>query len=199
MNQPLSEVPIRELLLDHALTLFSQRGYTGTGVREIVAAAGVKQPTLYYYFKDKTGLFQALIERYYGEPQASLEARLKSIDSTWDRLRLMVRSSFEYCVQDPRIPRLMFQTYFGPRTGEIDGVLDRHSDQRFSIVRDTMKRGVKRKELKASDPEFLAFSFCCLMDQSINLFCRRVNPGEFLTKELADSLVELFAKGAQRG
>lgn len=198
MSQSLSENPIRQSLLDNALTLFSQRGYSGTGIREIVSAAGVKQPTLYYYFKDKTGLFQALIERYYGEPQAILEASLTSIDSTWERLRLMVRSSFEYCVQDPRIPRLMFQTYFGPRSGEIDGVLDRYSNQRFAIVRDTMKRGIKRKELKSADPEFLAFSFCCLMDQSINLFCRRADPGEFLTQELADSLVELFAKGAQR-
>ena len=36
-------------------------GFDATSVREIVEAAGVAKPTLYYYFGSKEGLAQALL------------------------------------------------------------------------------------------------------------------------------------------
>ena len=74
-----SAVSTRESLLDQALTLFSQHGYSATGVRDIIQAAGVTQPTLYYHFADKRALFNALIDRYYGESQRQLEQILKTV------------------------------------------------------------------------------------------------------------------------
>src|SRR5215471_7252303 len=44
-----------------AARLFAARGYDATSVREIVEAAGVAKPTLYYYFKSKEGLASALL------------------------------------------------------------------------------------------------------------------------------------------
>ena len=43
--------------------LFANRGYDAwaTSVREIVEAAGVAKPTLYYHFQSKEGLAQALL------------------------------------------------------------------------------------------------------------------------------------------
>ncbi len=67
----------RERLLDAALTLFSQRGYAATGIRDILQTAGVTQPTLYHHFADKASLLQTLIERHYGESQQQLERSLQ--------------------------------------------------------------------------------------------------------------------------
>src|SRR3954469_18111690 len=44
-----------------AARLFAARGYDATPVREIVEAAGVTKPTLYYHFGSKEGLAQALL------------------------------------------------------------------------------------------------------------------------------------------
>src|SRR3954454_15200663 len=46
-----------------AAGLFARQGYDATSVREIVAAAGVTKPTLYYHFGSKEGLAQALLHR----------------------------------------------------------------------------------------------------------------------------------------
>jgi AcrR family transcriptional regulator len=186
----------RDQLLDHALTLFSERGYAATGIRDITEAAGVTQPTLYYHFADKQTLFCALIERYYGESQQQLEEIVESQDECVTRLRLFAANSFESSCQDPRIPRLMFQTCFGPRIPEIDGVLDNLTQRRFGLVVRIMKEGMTDGTLKASDAEFLALSFCCLIDQPINLFSRRAQPRRYLTRKLADSLLSLFLDGA---
>jgi TetR/AcrR family transcriptional regulator len=48
------------LLRAHATRLFGLRGYGSTSVREIVEAAGVTKPTLYYYYGSKEGLFIAI-------------------------------------------------------------------------------------------------------------------------------------------
>ena len=52
----------RKTIMQCALNLFSDKGYDSVGVQEIVTAAGITKPTLYYYFKSKHGLLEALIQ-----------------------------------------------------------------------------------------------------------------------------------------
>ncbi len=90
----------------------------------------------------------------------------------------------------------MFQTHYGPRVPEIDGILDALTSRRFRLVTRVMRDGIDHGDLRPSDPEFLALSFCCLMDQPINVFSSRPKPGHYLTTELADALVTQFLHGA---
>ena len=50
----------RQHILEVALRLFADRGYAATSVQDIVDEARVAKPMLYYYFKNKAGLYQAL-------------------------------------------------------------------------------------------------------------------------------------------
>lgn len=186
----------RERLLDAALTLFSQRGYAATGIRDILQTAGVTQPTLYHHFADKASLLQTLIERHYGESQQQLEEIIAGEASTAGKLFAFVTSSFQHCAADPRVPRLMFQTYFGPTVPEIDGILDKLTEKRFRLVVGIMEKGMRSGELAASNAEFLALAFCSMVDQPLNLFSRKSRPKRYLTPELAHSIVRLFLSGA---
>lgn len=51
-----------EQILQGAMQEFLARGYAGTSMEKVAAAAGVSKPTVYSYFKDKEVLFQFLIE-----------------------------------------------------------------------------------------------------------------------------------------
>jgi AcrR family transcriptional regulator len=51
-------------LLEAALTLFSERGYRGTSVRDITRAAGVTEAVLYHYFANKADLWAAVLATY---------------------------------------------------------------------------------------------------------------------------------------
>ena len=48
----------RETILAGALDLFADRGYSGVGVEELAASAGVTKPTLYHYFGNKQGVLK---------------------------------------------------------------------------------------------------------------------------------------------
>lgn len=58
-----------------AVELFSRKGYDGTPVREIVEAAGVTKPVLYYYFKSKDNLLATIV----GEAMDGFHDRLRQV------------------------------------------------------------------------------------------------------------------------
>lgn len=53
---------VRRRLLDAAQRLFGAQGYAGVGVRAIAEEAGVNPAMIHYYFGDKQGLYQAVLE-----------------------------------------------------------------------------------------------------------------------------------------
>ncbi len=186
----------RDKLLEHALRLFADRGYAATSIRDIIEAAEVTQPTLYYYFSNKQSLFTTLVEQHYAASQDLLTQELESAAGCVAKLSLLLNASFVHCSRNPLAARLMFQTYFGPRIAEIERVLERVTKQRFAMVVDIMKEGLVTGQLRQSDPDFLALGFCCLMDQTLNLLSRKKRPQKSLTRKLADSLLHLFLYGA---
>lgn len=64
MTRMLPEDERREQLLNAAAKVFSEKGFAGAKVADIVAAAGVAQGTFYLYFHSKSESFEALIRRF---------------------------------------------------------------------------------------------------------------------------------------
>ena len=48
-------------ILDAALKVFADQGYSGTTMEAVAAEAGLSKPTLYQYFDSKDALFQAMM------------------------------------------------------------------------------------------------------------------------------------------
>ncbi len=191
-----SSTDMAEHLLDCALTVFAERGYDATSVRDILRAAGVTQPTLYYYFPSKQALFLQLSARHGSETLERLRAALAPRTSCEARLRVVAEASFVACGHDPRIPRLLFQTTFGPRIPGISAVLDELAARRFALVRAIIQEGCESGELAPSSVDGLTLAFCCLLDQHLNVLVRQPHPAQLLSPELAGWLVTLFLRGA---
>jgi TetR/AcrR family transcriptional regulator, mexJK operon transcriptional repressor len=51
----------RQRILDGALRVFSEAGFSGATMDDVAAAAGLSKPTLYQYFTSKDALFQAMM------------------------------------------------------------------------------------------------------------------------------------------
>jgi AcrR family transcriptional regulator len=54
----------RNEILDAADKLFGQKGFDGTSTNDILEKVGIARGTLYYHFKSKEDIVDALIERY---------------------------------------------------------------------------------------------------------------------------------------
>src|SRR5947199_9701479 len=54
----------RTQILDAALDVMSEHGFRGASIKRIAHHAGLKSPALiYWYFKDKQALFEAMLEQ----------------------------------------------------------------------------------------------------------------------------------------
>ena len=55
----------KEKILNEALILFSEKGYSDVFVGDIAAAVGIKAPSLYKHFKGKQEIFNSCVEKFF--------------------------------------------------------------------------------------------------------------------------------------
>ena len=55
----------KEKILNEALTLFSEKGYSAVYVGDIAAAVGIKAPSLYKHYTSKQEIFDSCVEKFY--------------------------------------------------------------------------------------------------------------------------------------
>lgn len=97
----------RERLLREAADIFSLKGYATTSVGEIVVAAGVTKPVLYYHFKSKEGLYLELMKDGLGKFHATVEAALHNDQGTAaDRIRRLCEALIGLALENLSISRL---------------------------------------------------------------------------------------------
>jgi AcrR family transcriptional regulator len=82
----------REVLLDTATRLFTERGFKATGIAEILGAAGCAKGTLYQHFESKEALIEAVLRRM-GEHYRThfVEAVERAADTPAERLVAVFR------------------------------------------------------------------------------------------------------------
>ncbi len=107
-----------------AARLFAQNGYDATSVREIVEAAGVAKPTLYYYFRSKEGLAQALLTLPLSNLVAALRQAVGTVEDPVACLEQVMEAQYAFCREDPDRARFIYALLFGPLDAEGAGELE---------------------------------------------------------------------------
>ncbi|MBX7258303.1 MAG: TetR/AcrR family transcriptional regulator [Candidatus Hydrogenedentes bacterium] len=181
-------------LLASALGLFSEKGYAGTSIREIIERAGVTRPVLYYYFENKEHLYRRLVESWFAELVDDMDRELGNITGIRDRLRCIVINAFEHAERSPQVVRLIFHTFFAPRMQAPKVDKDALWESRFSRIVRIMQEGVDSGVFVGRDPSTLAMAFCGIMDMHIMTKINR--PHMVLSQALGESLVDIFLEGA---
>lgn len=97
----------RERLLCEAADLFSRKGYAATTVGEIVAAAEVTKPVLYYHFKSKEGLYLQLMKEGLEKFRAAIETALRNESGTAaDRIQRLCETLISLALENQSLSRL---------------------------------------------------------------------------------------------
>src|SRR5262245_22367366 len=98
----------RAAILKAALEEFSHAAVARSRTDETSRRAGVNKALLYYYFKDKEGLYAAVLEQVFSGMYQRVGAVLERTDlPPRERLLLYVRTHFDYIASAPVYPRLV--------------------------------------------------------------------------------------------
>lgn len=86
----------RALLLEAALSAFSEQGYHQTAMDDIAERAGVSKPVLYQHFDSKLDLYLAIAGRVRTEVVETVEDALASTHDNAERISATIDAYFEF-------------------------------------------------------------------------------------------------------
>lgn len=185
----------REEILDAAAATFARKGFRGTTVNDIAAAAGYTAPTLYSYFGSKSDLFGALNELVLEElARTYREDPLPGLGFE-QRLHLLVRSQLQVAARR----RDAFAVFFAVRPLEEPGLNGSKSGFEICVERlaDWIRAASSADERGGWDPEDLAWVLAGIIHAAIRRSLRRPAASR-LTGE-ASVIVELLLHGVHGG
>ena len=108
----------KEKITEEALTLFAEKGYKGTSVKNIADAVGIKDASLYNHFKSKQEIFDSIVElimkhisdlsETLGMPQYDKQDTSISdfyVKLDLDGLKKITREAFVFYLTDPYVSK----------------------------------------------------------------------------------------------
>ena len=151
----------RQAIIDAALTLFAEKGYFGTRLRDIAMAVGVRESALYNYFPSKEALFEALIFANYQYKverlSAVMEEPITDVRVTLLRLAMLALETFSTPRQQRFFRILMSDGLRLAKDGRIN-LFERMSSGQ-ARWHELMRQLVRGGWLRAGDPQLLAMEF----------------------------------------
>lgn len=148
----------RAAILKAALEEFSHEGVAGARTDEIARRAGVNKALLYYYFKDKEGLYAAVLEEVFSGLSARIMAVLERADlPPRQRLLRYVEAHFDYIASAPFYPRLVqreFMRSAGPKLSPVASrILERYGKPIYLKLGNVIREGIAGGDFRKVDPE----------------------------------------------
>lgn len=95
---------VRNRIIGVSRDIFMKKGFKGTTVREIAAAAGVNVAMVNYYFQSKGNLFEAIFEESFGILVSRIFSAVDSDLPFFEMLRKWVYSYYEVLKEFPQMP-----------------------------------------------------------------------------------------------
>jgi TetR/AcrR family transcriptional regulator len=193
-----SESATRRQLLRAALKSFAANGYAATSVQQIVDAAQVSKPALYYYFGDKAGLFQALVDQAHDERYRVMSDAAERGRTIAEKLEEMVAAVFQFSLRNQALMRLAFATAFAA-SGEAPGHnrCREKGRRNYEFIRSLIQLGQASQEL---DRHFSVDELAMGIYGQLNTYVmvRLLVPDCPLDRAAAKQIVRLFMQGAAR-
>jgi AcrR family transcriptional regulator len=139
----------RTLIVEAAGRLFGERGYEGTRIDEIAAAAGVTKPIVYRHFGSKRDLYLSLLDRH-RDDLAGFVASMPTEGSTEERLRSVLETWLDYVEARSYAWKMLFRDAGGgpeiaARRGEVHA---RARTVLVELIRSLATAPPKRRELE---------------------------------------------------
>jgi TetR/AcrR family transcriptional regulator len=162
------ETGARERLLAAALTLFNEKGYAAASVREIVEAAGVTKPVLYYYFGNKEGIYLKLMESSYGSFE-TLAAKILALEGpVQERIITFCSDLFSASLEKLPEVRFIYAMYFGPPQGAPQFDLEAYFHRMVELIHQLLSSGVATGELAGGSVEDATRAIVAIFISSVN-------------------------------
>jgi AcrR family transcriptional regulator len=137
----------KRALVDVAQELFTERGYAGTSLDEIVAGARVTKGALYHHFSGKQALFESVFEKVEERAAKDIHKAVRGQRDPWEKALGGLRAFLEV-LQEPQYRRIVIAD--GPAVLGYEKYREQEERTTFGIVQEIVSAVLETYELEPS-------------------------------------------------
>ena len=195
----------RHKLLDAAECLFQSQGVSRTSLQDIALRAGATRGAVYWHFKDKADLFNAMMDRVtlpletaFNADEKSPDGQGSANDTALQRIQHCALNALEQIVSDPQTRRVFeVATHKVEYVEELQAVRLRHLTVRngfLSRIEQSMEMASQQTGIRLPvSPSTAAQGLHALIDGLIQNWL--LDPGNFALLEMGQKVMNIYLRG----
>ncbi len=166
MSEKASPDQAREVILNCALNLFTQKSYFTTSIADIAEETKISSGSIYHLFKNKEAIAQALYNDLLGRMNDSLAEIRRTNKSAADCTRAVVDLLFTLTEEAPDAMRFLLCSAHREFLPDATGI---DSTPAFEGLRQMLVDGINNGEIRRMNPVTAYAGFFGIILQSIRL------------------------------
>ncbi len=189
----------KEAILDAAVRKFCEKGVAATSLSEIAIEAGVTRGAIYWHFKDKTDIFDALHERMHNSIEELIVEHMDKDDiDTIQRVKEVCISLLTNFAKDPQKLRSIKLFWVQTDYSKEWALFQQKHQVRVESARNLLSQYFKEAQRKNklppnTEPDIIALSVRCYIKGIILEYVRE--PNSFDMEKCAPLMIEHFFRG----
>ena len=152
-----SKSKVRERIIDAARTVFAKYGYKKTTMDDIALSAQKGKSSIYYYFKSKEEIFEAVVET---ESRLLFDDIIKKVNlpiTAKEKFRIYVFTRLNKIRELSNFYDVLENNFISPMEF-IEKLQTKYYKREIKILQDILQEGVKNKEFNMQDTEIAAIA-----------------------------------------
>ena len=193
---------VRARLLRVAQELFAERGYAAVSVRALARAAHVSPAMIAYYFRDKAGLLDAVLDEVFERLIAQLRELAATAPARGDATERLIRLYVETFSREPWLPSFLMREVVGGDAARRARFARRFPARIAPVVLPMLREEAASRRVRADlDPVLTVLSvmgMCAIpfLVQPVIGPILGYQLDESFSRRLADHTTRLFLEGA---
>lgn len=190
----MSQLSTSEKLMLAAIELMAEKGYEATTTREIAAAAGFNEVTLFRHFGSKQNLLEAAFERYH---YAAEMTQLFEQQLSWELQKdlLLISQTYHRIMNRNRKLIEIAQKGGSQLPKQVREKAHRHPQQFKKLLTNYFQTMAKQGKVIDTNHEILALSYMWMNYGAFTTKLNNSQPADEILDEFIQESVQLFARG----
>ena len=185
---------VRQRIFEAGLDLFSRKGYSGVSIREICRKAETTAPMVYYYFRNKKGLYQDILTEASNARRKLIEKAFKAKGEPMEWLRRVLGAwaGVEDTHDLERMRFIFLREQFGMGSDNFKRSVESYDRFLRQIFKTILEAGVEQGIFRPMRTEMVVLAIIGI----INTYTRRISLGAPLKMEDAvDQVMDTLING----
>ena len=183
----------KQQIIEAAGVIFERYGFKKTTMDDIAYAAGKGKSSLYYYFKNKEQVFEAVVAHEAEHLVNEINASISSSKTAIEKLRSYVTIRMKRFVQRGNLATALNDNFLATFSF-IEKIRNNYRDFEIDMISEIIKEGIDNKEFKTVDSNFVAEAILtCMIGFEVPLLTQSNEIEESVEK--INSVIDMFFYG----